>query len=125
MAKTDFIKKFIEKAKDSTDGIHAVTVVELASGMSLGSYTDGTLDPDVASAYNVEVVKSKLKAIDALGLKEGIDDILITLSSQYHLINCTTKGTHMVYLAADKSKANLAMLRSIVAKGVSEIESDL
>ncbi|WP_421877109.1 roadblock/LC7 domain-containing protein [Marinoscillum sp.] len=93
--------------------------------MSLGSFSDGKLDPDVASAYNVEVVKSKLKAIEALGLKDSIDDILITLDTQYHLINCTEKGTHMIYLAADKKKANLALLRAVVAKGKKEIQSKL
>lgn len=125
MAKKDFIKEFIEGAKDSSEGILAISVVEIESGMSLGSYTDGAIDTDVASAYNVEVVKSKLKAITALNLKDRIDDILITLSSQYHLINCTDSGTHMIYLAADKNKANLAMLRAIVAKGVKEIQQNL
>ncbi|MEQ9299084.1 MAG: hypothetical protein RIF33_10990 [Cyclobacteriaceae bacterium] len=124
MAKGDFVTDFINLAKDS-DGVHAVTVVEIDSGMSLGSYSDGALDPDVASAYNVEVVKAKLKAIDALGLKEGIDDILITLSTQYHLINVTESGSHMIYLAADKKKANLAILRNIVKKGMESIQSSL
>ncbi|MAE84211.1 MAG: hypothetical protein CMB80_15830 [Flammeovirgaceae bacterium] len=119
------INEFIETAKESSDGIHAISVVEIASGMSLGSFSDGTLDPDVASAYNVEVIKSKLKAIDALGLKDKIDDVLITLDSQYHLINCTDKGTHMIYLAADKKKANLALLRAVVAKGKKEIQAKL
>tara|TARA_Y100001949_G_C15898128_1_gene291329 strand:- start:433 stop:807 length:375 start_codon:yes stop_codon:yes gene_type:complete len=119
------IDQFIENAKESSDGIHAISVVEIASGMSLGSYTDGSLDPDVASAYNVEVIKSKLKAIDALGLKDKIDDVLITLDTQYHLINCTDKGTHMLYLAADKKKANLALLRAVVAKGKKDIQAKL
>ncbi|WP_258102324.1 hypothetical protein [Marinoscillum pacificum] len=119
------INQFIESAKDSSDGIHAISVVEIASGMSLGSYSDGSLDPEIASAYNVEVIKSKLKAIEALGLKDKIDDVLITLDTQYHLINCTDKGTHMIYLAADKKKANLALLRAVVAKGKKEIQAKL
>jgi hypothetical protein len=125
MAKSDFVNDFIQEAKESVDGVHAITVVEIASGMTLGSFSDGKLDPEVASAYNVEVVKAKLKAIKALGLKEGIDDILITLSTQYHLINCTDNGSHMVYLAADKAKANLAILRNVVKKGVSQMQSKL
>lgn len=116
---------FINSIKSNSDGIRAVSVVEMSSGMPLGSYSDGSLDPEIASAYNVEVVKSKLKAIAALGLKEGIDDILITLETQYHIINCTDKGTHMVYVAADKSKSNLALLRGLVKKGVTEIQAKL
>jgi hypothetical protein len=119
------IEDFIEKAQESSNGIQAISVVEISSGMTLGSYTDGSIDPEVASAYNVEVVKAKLKAIKALGMKENIDDILITLSSQYHLLNCTKQGTHLIYLAADKSKANLAILRRLVSSGVEQIEAGL
>lgn len=125
MAKENFVTGFINDTKSNTDGVHAISVVEISSGMTLGSFSDGSLDPDVASAYNVEVVKAKLKAVKALGLKEKIDDILITLSSQYHLISCTDKGEHMIYLAADKDKSNLAMLRSIVNKGKEGIQSKL
>lgn len=125
MAKANPITQFIEGVKDQADGIHAVSVVEIESGMTLGHFTDGSLDPDVASAYNVEVVKAKLKAIDALGLDETIDDILITLSTQFHLINVSDGGTHMIYLAADKKKANLAILRNLVKKGVASIQQSL
>lgn len=121
MAKNDAVTDFIESAKDGTDGLIAVSVVEISSGMTLGAYSDGSLDPDIASAYNVEVVKAKLKAIKALGLKESIDDILITLTSQYHLINLNAAGTHMIYLAADKNKANLAILRNTVKQGMATL----
>ena len=125
MAKINAVSNFVNSAKDRAEGIHAVTIVEIETGMTLAGWTDGTIDPDIASAYNVEVVKSKLKAIEALGLKDKIDDILITLSSQFHLINVTAKGTHMVYLAADRKKANLAILRNLLKKGINEISSGL
>lgn len=125
MAKANPITSFIENVKDQADGIHAVSVVEIESGMTLGHHTDGSLDPDVASAYNVEVVKAKLKAISALGLKESIDDILITLDSQFHLINVTEGATHMIYLAADKKRSNLAILRNVVKKGAEGIQKSL
>ncbi len=125
MAKVNPISSFINGVKDQADGIHAVSVVEIESGMTLGHFSDGSLDPDIASAYNVEVVKAKLKAIDALGLSESIDDILITLDSQFHLINVTQGASHMIYLAADKKKANLAILRNIVKKGAESIQKSL
>ncbi|MEL7145994.1 MAG: hypothetical protein AAFO69_06475 [Bacteroidota bacterium] len=124
MAKTDAVQEFLKIAKE-TSGVHAVTVVEIDSGMALGTFSNGKLDPEIASAYNVEVVKAKLKAIEALGLTESIDDILITLTSQYHLINCTENGQHMIYLAADKDKSNLAILRNVVRKGAASIKAQL
>ncbi len=125
MAKQDLYKECIEDIKSGTEGLYAVSVVEIASGLALGTFTDGTLDPEIASAHNVEVVKSKLKAIDALGLKEKIDDILITLTYQYHLINCNDEGTHMIYVAASRTKANLAILRNLARNAVKKLDSGL
>ena len=120
MAKNN-INAVIDAVKDGVDGVHVVTIVEIASGMSLGAYSDGKLDPEVASAYNVEVVKAKLKAISALGLEEGINDILITLETQFHLINCSESGEYMLYVAADNKKSNLAILRGLAQKAITEI----
>lgn len=125
MTKKNDVNNFIEATKSNTDGLHALSVVEISSGMTIGSYSDGTIDTDIASAYNVEVVKAKLNAIKALGLNEAINDILITLSNQYHLINCDESGKYMIYLAADKNKANLAILRNLVNKGITEIKGSL
>ena len=43
-------------------------------------------DLAVASAYNSELVKQKLKIMKALGLKTTLEDILLTLGDQIHLI---------------------------------------
>jgi predicted regulator of Ras-like GTPase activity (Roadblock/LC7/MglB family) len=125
MAKSSVIDQFIEKTSTAVDGVLALTIVDVASGMSLGTFSTGQIDPDLASAANVEVVKAKRKAISALGLKENIDDILITLDTQYHIIAITNNGDHMIYLAADKKKANLALARNVLRKGVNEIQDSL
>ena len=40
----------------------------------------------MAAAGNTEVVRDKLKTMRRLGLNDVIDDILITLGKQYHII---------------------------------------
>ena len=98
------------------EGSVGVAVVDYTSGMALGMLGGGTeLDLNVAAAGNTEVVRAKMRTLEMLNLHhEGIEDILITLSGQYHLIRPLTKpGSqgHFLYLALDRKRANLAMAR--------------
>ncbi|WP_169947825.1 MULTISPECIES: hypothetical protein [unclassified Microbispora] len=97
------------------DGAIGAAVADYGSGMALGTLGGSKdLDLQVAAAANTEVVKAKLRAMDALKLSDGIEDILITLGSQYHIIRPLTgrggKGLFL-YLALDRNRANLAMAR--------------
>jgi hypothetical protein len=97
------------------DGAVGVAVVDYDSGMSLGSLGGGKyLDLEVAAAGNTEVIRAKMRTMDALGLNDAIDDILITLGRQYHLIRLVSgrqNGSLFLYLALDRNKANLALAR--------------
>ena len=97
------------------DGAVAVALVDYGSGMSLGALGGGAdLDLDVAAAGNTDVVRAKMRTLDLLKMKDEIEDILITLGSQYHLIRLlqSTSGQGLfLYLVLDKNKANLAMAR--------------
>lgn len=97
------------------DGAIGVALVDYTSGMALGTVGGGKeLDLTVAAAGNTDVVRAKLRAMELLALKETIEDILITLDTQYHLIRPLTgragKGL-FIYLALNKTRANLAMAR--------------
>ena len=95
------------------DGFIAAAIAHGESGMALGSVGGGdAFNIDVAVAANSEVVRSKHKAMKALGLEGSIEDILITLDEQYHLIRPLRKNTSVfIYLALNRSSANLAMAR--------------
>jgi hypothetical protein len=103
------------------EGGMACAVVDANSGMVLGK--EGTaVNLDVAAAGNTEVVRAKLKTMKSLGLKDKIEDILITLNTQYHIIRpIVDKPGLFIYLVLDKAKANLAMARY----KVNEIEAGL
>ncbi len=100
------------------DGAVGVALVDYTSGMTLGQAGGGTLNLEVAAAGNTEVVRSKLRTMEALGLREGIEDILITLDTQYHLIRLITDQSGIglfLYLALDKHRSNLALARRKLA----------
>ena len=95
-------------------GSIAAALVDLDSGMALGTVGGGAdFNIDVAAAANTEVVRAKMNAMEMLGLNTGIEDILITLGTQYHIVRPITTGGSVLflYLALDKGKANLALAR--------------
>ena len=98
----------------SLDGAKAVSLVDYESGMLLGEDGSG-VDMELAAAGNSEVVKSKIKTMKNLGLKAEIEDILITISTQYHIIRpiASQKGLFF-YVVLDKEKSNLALSRRLV-----------
>ncbi|GAA1961307.1 hypothetical protein [Kitasatospora viridis] len=112
MSSTDLALK---DAMSSIEGVIGVALVDYNSGMALGTLGGGPeLDLNVAAAANTDVVRAKVRAIDLLNLNSAIDDILITLTEQYHLIRPLTGRTGkglFLYLALDRQRANLAMAR--------------
>ena len=116
---TNVLDKFIQDMKTNVPGFIAVSVTEVRSGVSYGSESvDPSFDPNLASAYNLEVVKAKQNALQILGLasKEKIVDILITLTNQIHIIDIAASGGYFIYLAVDSTKANLGLTRAFLAK---------
>ena len=99
----------------TTEGALGVALVDWESGMSLGALGGGKyLDLEVAAAGNTEVIRAKMRTMESLRLNDSIEDILITLSKQYHIIRLlkSAAGQNMfLYLVLDRSKANLALAR--------------
>lgn len=105
------IKESLE-AIMTLDGAIGASVVDYTSGMMLATAGGGSLNLEIASAGNMEVVRAKMKTMKALGLNEKIEDILITLGTQYHMIRLIEKKTGIfIYVALHSNKANLAMAR--------------
>jgi hypothetical protein len=110
------IVETFEKIAQDLPGFMAASLVDLESGMTLGLKS---LRPDfdlaAASAYNSEMVKQKLKIMRALNLKTTLEDMLLTLGDQIHVIKLVGPTT-FIYLAVDRSQSNLAIVRNVIGK---------
>jgi hypothetical protein len=108
------------------EGAIGVALVDFTSGLTLGVLGGSpTMDMNVAAAGNTDVVRAKVRTLEMLGLADGIEDILITLDTQYHLIRLLKprRGSDalFMYLALNKSRANLGLARHQLRR----IEADL
>jgi len=110
----------------AVEGAIGAALVDYSSGMSLGAIsTTKELDLTVAAAGNTEVVRAKMRTMDMLKMNDTIEDILITLGRQYHLIRplgTRTGAGLFLYLALDKTRGNLALARHQMRNVADEIE---
>ncbi|MFC0433786.1 hypothetical protein [Kutzneria buriramensis] len=110
----------------SIAGAVGVALVDYESGMSLGTSGGGDwLNLELAAAGNTEVVRSKLRVMSTLALNDSIEDILITLHRQYHLIrllnSMKNRSSLFLYLVLERDSSNLALARHNLRR----IEADL
>ncbi|MEU0038880.1 MULTISPECIES: hypothetical protein [unclassified Streptomyces] len=116
----------LKETMTSIEGALGAALVDYTSGMALGTLGGGKdLDLAVAAAGNTDVIRAKTRTMEHLGLKSDIEDMLITLSNQYHLIR-PLKGRDgnglFLYLVLDKAKSNLAMARHQLKRIEAELE---
>jgi hypothetical protein len=120
------VETSLKEAMTSIEGSLGAALVDYTSGMALGTVGGSKdLDLGVAAAGNTDVIRAKVRTMEMLGLKDDIEDVLITLARQYHLIRLLKGrgGNGMfLYVVLDSSRANLAMARHQLKRTEAELE---
>jgi len=107
----------------SIEGIIAAMVVDSSNGMILGAKALKKFDTDIAAAGNTTVVQAKRKTMEMLNLNDKIEDILVTLGNQLHLIvPLATNDEVFGYVVVDKNGANMGMARMKIRSVMDSLE---
>ena len=101
------------------DGALGVALVDGASGLTLGAAGgSAVLNVELAGAGAADFVSAKLRVMAALGTNDTLEDVMITLGKQYHLVRFVGGGPEQsvfLYLVLDRAGANLGMARHRLA----------
>ena len=98
-------------------GALGAALVDYSSGMTLGTAGNGHLDLELAAAGNTEVMRAEMMTIGTLSLDDKVEDVLISLSTQLHLMRPLSSAAGdglFLYAAIDKERSNLALARRIL-----------
>ncbi|MFK7049091.1 hypothetical protein [Flavobacterium columnare] len=121
----DFLEQFGSDC-ETIPGFLRVAISEVNSGICL--YAKSSIpgfDAELASSFNLQVVKAKLNAIEAFHLNQSIEDILITLTEEVHILDISKDNTYFIYLAIDSSQANLGMTKALLNRYKKQLEGKL
>src|SRR5712671_254298 len=102
-----------------------VLTIEGAIGAALVHATTGEILGQTAVGRGLDMTRAAKIALDlvqaALRLRDGIEDIMITVDTQYHLMRLLGRGEDVfVHLVLDRDRSSLGMARQQLAKLRSE-----
>ena len=105
------------------DGFVLASLVDAGSGMVLGAVrVDGGISVPVAAAGAADVVSVLSLMTSRLALQGDLEDVIVTLSSHYHLIRVLPPepaGQLILLVTLERSTANLALARREISELVS------
>ena len=88
----------------------------------LSKEVGGSASVELAVSGHVELVQAKRRTIAQMRLEDELEDIVISLAREYHLVRLVRRAPRLFFfLTLDRSRANLAMARYLL----SDVERDV
>jgi|AP45_3_1055517.scaffolds.fasta_scaffold86889_2 hypothetical protein len=106
------------------EGFIAGAIAHSENGRAMGVLGGAaSFDIETAVRANTRVIRAKRETVELLGLGQSIQDILITLDHQYHLMRPVAQNPRLfIYLALSSADANLAIARFKLAEIATTLE---
>ncbi len=99
-------------AASGLEGFIGACLVDSGSGLMLASRGGGPINLEAAAALNSQVVRAEQQVIETLGTQDRIEDILITVGKQIHLIRPFEKAPDVfLYLVLEEKAGTFGLAR--------------
>jgi hypothetical protein len=108
-------------------GAIGAAIVDYERDIVLAAVGDGRhLDVATAALGSAAVVRAELASVERLGLDDRVEDVLVVLDHQYHLVRPAAAGrggrsSLCLFVALDRSHASLAIARGELAAIAREV----
>ncbi|MFD2721249.1 hypothetical protein ACFST9_21215 [Hymenobacter monticola] len=110
------IKKVIKEVLGQLPALTTIAVVEVVTGNCLAHLSRRRgFNPVALATHHAETVRQQQQALAMLATRgERLEDILIPLRKQLHLIRLAKNGQWFVFLAVKAQDTSLALAREIL-----------
>lgn len=97
---------------ESTDGFLGATLLDMDQRKVVAALDPANRHIADAALAHTDLVNAKKRTIAALQIDDVLEDIVISLSSEYHLLRPSRRQPQLLFFVAlDRRRANLAMAR--------------
>ena len=115
------IREALEQGR-ALEGSLATLLVETATGSLIAAAVGAKgVDLEVAAAATAEFARQKPRVEERIGLKDAVEEILLTSTRRYYLLRPVGSGDRFLLLVLDRARADLAAAQ----QGLADIERAL
>ena len=106
-------------------GAMAVALVDLPTGILLAAAGESDDDLGVLAAGNAEVLRSRRDALSRTGATDEIEEIVLTLTTRYHLIRpLGSPPSTFLFLDLERAGTDLALAQHCLQRLAAALSSD-